>query len=85
MYTIQTDEKIRDPLQKHLTEKGIMTKVYFDPIHLKSYYKREFKYHKGDLPQTEDLSRRVLTLPMYPQMTETELEYVKDSIEEFLS
>ena len=84
MYTIQVDKEIRDGLQNHLSDKGIMTKVYFDPIHLKSFYKKEFKYNNGDLPKTEELSKRVLTLPMYPNMEKSELEYIEKSIKEFI-
>ena len=85
MYTIQVEDGHRDALQKHLSKKGIMTKIYFDPIHLKSYYQKEFGYRSDDLPKTEALSKQVLTLPMFPSMTEEELLYIEDSINGFLS
>ena len=85
MYTIQIDETLRDSLQNYLSHKGIMTKIYFDPIHLKTFYKKEFKYNNGDLPHTEALSGRVLTLPMYPTLKEEELLYIEESIKEFIS
>ncbi len=84
MYTIQLkNKKIRDKLQKHLTKKGIMTKVYFHPIHLKTYYKNKFGYQKGDLPKTEELSEKVLTLPLYPQLTKKDQEYIIQNINKF--
>ena len=84
MYTIQLkNKKIRDKLQKHLTKKGIMTKVYFHPIHLKTYYKNKFGYQKGDLPKTERLSEKVLTLPMYAAIPKKEIDYVSNSIKNY--
>jgi len=77
MYTIQMeDNKQRDLLQSHLKKAGIMTKVYFEPIHLKTYYRNQFNYKEGDLPQTEKLSKKVITLPMYPSMKKEELDYM---------
>lgn len=85
MYTIQLKyKKIRDELQNYLNKKGIMTKVYFYPIHLKSYYKNKFGYKKGDLPKTEELSKKVLTLPMYAAMPKKEIDYVTNSINDYL-
>ena len=84
MYTIQLkNKKQRDDLQNHLTKKGIMSKVYFDPIHLKTFYKKVFGYKKGDLPKTEKISEKVLTLPMYPSLEKQELELIAESIKEF--
>lgn len=81
MYTIQLEnKKIRDNLQNYLTKKGIMTKVYFYPIHLKSYYKNKFGYNKGNLPKTEELSEKVLTLPMYPTLKKSKQEYITKNI-----
>jgi len=80
MYSIiLKNQKDRDSLQKHLSDAGIMTKVYFDPVHLKTYYKK-FGYKKGDLPKTEELSNKVLTLPMYPALTQKELSLITSSI-----
>ena len=81
MYTVKVDEG-RDELRNHLTEKGITTKVYFDPIHLTSFYRKEFGYEAGELPVTEKLSGQVLTLPMYPTLTVEEMNYMLESIEE---
>lgn len=86
MYTIQLkNKKMRDSLQKYLTKKGIMTKVYFYPIHLKSYYRNNFRYKEGDLPKTEKLSEKVLTLPLYAVMPKKQIEYVTDSIKKYFN
>jgi len=85
MYTIKLrNKKIRDSLQRYLRNKKIFSKVYFEPIHLKSFYKKNFGTTEGLLPVTEELSKRVLTIPLYPNMTNEEKKYLVESISEFL-
>jgi perosamine synthetase len=86
MYTIRVRgrKSVRDALKDHLAKKGIMSKVYFDPVHLTSFYRRNFKHKKGELPITEKLSEEVLTLPMYPILLKDEMDYIAKSIDEFI-
>ena len=87
MYTISVaDGKgTRDNLKKYLAERGIMSRVYFDPVHLSVFYKREFGYKGGELPITEAICNNVLTLPLFPQMSHEEVEYVADALRHFFS
>jgi perosamine synthetase len=81
MYTIQLhDGMSRDTLQKNLTKVGIMTKVYFSPVHLTTFYKEKFNCQKGDLPITEELSKKVLTLPLYPSLKNKEIDHIVHTI-----
>jgi len=82
MYTIRVEEKDRNSLMEFLAKKGIMTKVYFDPAHKFSLF-RKHNYSNSYLPITEKISSQVLTLPMYPHITKDELDYIVDSIREF--
>jgi len=83
MYSIVLSEKnLRDDLQKHLLNDKIFSKVYFDPIHLTDFYKEKIKKNIS-LPITENISERILTLPMYPNMTHEEKEYLINSIDAF--
>jgi len=83
MYTIQLENnKIREKLQQSLTEVGIMAKVYFNPIHLKTFYRENFNYKRGDLPKTEKISGKVLTLPLYPKLNNKEMDYIIDRIKD---
>ena len=85
MYTIQLhDEKRRNTIQKDLSKAGIMTKVYFTPVHLTTFYKEKFGYKKGDLPITEEISKKVLTLPLYPRLKNNQMDYIIHSIKECL-
>jgi perosamine synthetase len=52
-----------------LREKGIGTSVHFLPLHLHSFYRREFGYRQGDFPHTERESARAISLPLYPGLT----------------
>jgi dTDP-4-amino-4,6-dideoxygalactose transaminase len=84
MFTIRVDAKHRDGLKKHLNEAGIGAKVYFDPIHLTMFYKG-MGWKDGDLPETERISREVLTLPMYPDLTAEEIEYMAEKVREYFN
>jgi len=85
MYTIRVKggRGVRDALRDHLARKGIMSKVYFEPVHLTHFYREKFGFKGGELPITERLSSEVLTLPLYPTMTIEEMDYIIESIKEF--
>jgi perosamine synthetase len=82
MYTIQVDPKLRDDLIKHLARDGIMSKVYFHPVHHTHYYRKILGY-KCDLPVTEKISKQVLSLPIYPDLTKDEIDVIINSIKNF--
>ncbi|MHA1364786.1 MAG: DegT/DnrJ/EryC1/StrS family aminotransferase [Candidatus Heimdallarchaeota archaeon] len=85
MYTIKLQSnELRESLHKHLTKKGIMSKVYFKPIHLKEFYSSKYGYKIGDLPKTEELAGKILTLPMYPDLLKDDLDYMIQSIREVI-
>jgi perosamine synthetase len=86
MYTIRVNEgkEKRDALSAYLAKQGIMTKVYFHPVHQTHFYKNKLGY-KCDLPITENLSQQVLTLPLYPTLTEHEIDFVADQVATFFS
>jgi perosamine synthetase len=74
----------RDDLIQHLANNGIMTKIYFSPIHTTHFYKKVLKY-TSDLPVTEKVSSEILSLPFYPTMSRPDLEFVVNSIDQFYS
>lgn len=84
MYTIRVKVSIRDGLINHLSKKGIMTKIYFPPIHLTKFYAGKFGYRQGDLPATEVISNSVLSLPIYPTLTDEEIDYVASEIHNYM-
>ncbi|MDP2366059.1 MAG: DegT/DnrJ/EryC1/StrS family aminotransferase, partial [Ignavibacteria bacterium] len=82
LYTVRMGAK-RDAVMRHLQESGIGCKVYFKPVHLSEYY-RQNKWQPERLPVTERVSSEVLSLPMYPGLTESEVEYVCEKVKEAL-
>ena len=82
LYTVRTPR--RDELKKHLESKGVQVGVHYEiPIHLQPIYREMFGFKEGSLPVTERLCRQVLTLPMFPDMTTEQVEYVCESVSEF--
>ena len=80
-YTIRT--KDRDELIKFLNENGIPTAVHYPkPLHLQTAFKY-LNYIEGDFPISETISKEVLSLPMYPEMSENEQKLVIDTIRNF--
>ena len=87
MYTIRIDgtRQIRDRLIQYLGDKGISTKVYFEPVHLSYFYKNKFGFKRGDLPITERLSDQVLTFHTHPLLKNEEIDYISEEIDKFFS
>lgn len=84
-YTITLAEGTdRDALGDFLTEKGVPNKVYYPvPQHLQIAYNLK-GYKEGDLPVAEDLSRRVISLPMHTELSDEQLKYITDTVLEFV-
>lgn len=75
--------KIRDQLINALREKGIIAYICYVPLH-SSPYGRKLGYKPEDCPITEDISARLLRLPLYADMTKNDAQYVVDTIKEVL-
>lgn len=74
--------KRRDALMKYLEGKGIMTKIYFPPVHKTHYYQNVLGY-SCNLPVTDAVSRDIISLPFYPGITRAEMDLVINSIKDF--
>jgi perosamine synthetase len=79
---IRSGEETRNSLKKYLAEKGIGTRVSFPPIHLSYFYKNVLGY-TDKLENTERISSQSLTLPLYPNLTEEEMDYIVQEIKNF--
>ena len=87
LYVVRVDKKIkttRKDLYFKLKEKGIHTQVHYLPAHTMPYYQEHFGYKWGDYPVAEDHYSRVLSLPMYPAMTDDDVDYVINCMKEVL-
>lgn len=75
--------KRREELEKYLNEAGIGTNKHYPiPMHLQECYK-ELGFKKGDFPIAEEISKTELSIPMYYGMTDEEVQYVIDRINDF--
>ena len=75
----------RDQLREHLRSRGIPTEIYYPhPLHLQPAF-ADLGYVQGAFPQAEDVSKHVLALPIFPQMTEEQQKLVVDATAEFFA
>jgi len=84
-YTIRLkDSRLnRNQLRKYLESKGIQTMVYYPlSLHLQEVYKY-LNYKPGDFPQSELAQEQVLSLPMYPELSEEQIEETVKGIRKF--
>jgi UDP-4-amino-4,6-dideoxy-N-acetyl-beta-L-altrosamine transaminase len=70
----------RDGLYKKLSKKGIGLSVHYTPLHLLTFYKKTLGYKTGDFPIAEQVSKEVLSLPIYPTITKAQIDYVVKEI-----
>ena len=80
-YCIQT--KKRDGLIAHLRENDIGCEIYYPvPMHLQECFS-DLGYQVGDFPNAEKVSKKILALPIYPELTESHLDYVIEKVKQF--
>ncbi|MDH4035448.1 MAG: DegT/DnrJ/EryC1/StrS family aminotransferase, partial [candidate division Zixibacteria bacterium] len=81
LYVIETEQ--RDQMQKHLSESGVPSLIHYPiPIHMQ----KAFDYldcREGDFPITEKMAGEILSLPIYPEMTDEQVTYVADQVKAF--
>jgi len=77
MYTITVPPSKRDRIVMGLRDEGIGASVHFDPpVHLQHFYYDKSRSQHKHLTQTERVAESIITLPMYPSMTDEDVEYV---------
>lgn len=80
-FVVQTPE--RDALKHHLLELGIETSIHYPiPVHLQEAA-RDLGYEDGDFPKAERQARQILSLPVFPELTDEQRELVVHGIESF--
>ena len=83
LYVILVDD--RDGLQQFLSDKGIGTGLHYPlPLHLQKAY-AYLGYEDGSFPVTESVAKKLISLPMFPELTREQIEYVAESIKEFIN
>ncbi|MCB0125030.1 MAG: DegT/DnrJ/EryC1/StrS family aminotransferase, partial [Caldilineaceae bacterium] len=83
LYVIRTPQ--RDGLLAYLQQHGVGAGIHYPvPLHLQPAY-AHLGYRQGQLPVTEEIAASCLSLPLYPEMTAVQQEYVADLIYQFLN
>ena len=82
VYVVLLDDSInRDAVMDYMNKNGIQVRNYFQPIHLQPLY-REMGHREGELPVTENISRRTLAIPFYTDMNFEDQKIVVDTLKE---
>ncbi len=74
----------RSDLGEELRKRGIQTAVHYLPIHYHPFYRERFGWEKGQYPVAEAEFERILSLPLFPQMTDGDVERVVSAVEEII-
>jgi perosamine synthetase len=74
----------RDAVVADLAQRGIEAKAYMPCIHLLGHFRERFGHREGEFPVAEDASERLLALPFFPSITETQIDRVCEALAEAL-
>jgi len=87
-YVVFLDTDVnREKLKRQLGEKGVRCggEVYWPPLHLQPIYRKLLGTKEGDFPVAEDTCKKMICLPMYPQMTLDDADYVVENLADSLA
>ena len=83
LYVVRVNPDLgRDTLLSGLRAKGIGANVHYIPVHLHPYYKQQYGGKPGMCPVAEEAYRQIVSLPIFPRMTDADVQRVTDSVEE---
>ncbi len=88
LYVVRLDlddlGKDRDALFLALRERGLGVNVHYIPVHLHPFYRRHFVTGPGMCPVAEDAYKRILSLPMFPAMSDQDVSHVISAVQEVI-
>ena len=89
LYTVQIDfealGQTRTQVMTRLRQRGVGTQVHYIPVYLQPWYRQTYGYRPGMCPVAESYYRRALSLPLFPAMTDPDVERVIDGVKEVLA
>lgn len=82
---LEASNQLRDKLKDYLTQQGVNVGLHYPiPLHMQECFKG-MGYKKGDFPNSERIAEAGLSLPMYPEMTDEQINYVVGKIKEYFN
>jgi len=85
IYTILLKGVNRNKFFTYMRKNGIGVNVHYIPIYRHTYYSNNFNFNKDDYPVTEDVFKRIVTLPIYPKMGDEDVELVVKTLKAWTS
>jgi UDP-4-amino-4,6-dideoxy-N-acetyl-beta-L-altrosamine transaminase len=82
LYTILLENVNRDKFYAFMRTQGIGVNVHYIPTYHFSYYRRNIPVNPWDYPVTEDVFNRIITIPLYPSLTEDEISFIVERIKD---
>jgi dTDP-4-amino-4,6-dideoxygalactose transaminase len=80
LFTIWVAPGRRDQTLAELQSRGVGVAVNYRAVHLLKYYRERFGFERGQFPVAEQIGDSTITLPLYPKLTDAEIDYVADSV-----
>lgn len=83
LYVVRVENGQREALQRHLHDHGVATGIHYPaPVHLTNAF-HSLGYRKGAFPVAEQYAGEILSLPMYPELADEQIDYVAQTIRSF--
>jgi dTDP-4-amino-4,6-dideoxygalactose transaminase len=85
LYVVRVKKEIRQKLQAHLLSRGIATGIHY-PIalpNLRAY--AHLRHSENDFPAATKVSHEILSLPMFPELNETQIKFITDEMKNFIT
>jgi dTDP-4-amino-4,6-dideoxygalactose transaminase len=70
----------RSRVMEKLKDFGIQSSIHYPPVHLFSLYRNQFDYKRGDVPKTEEVSEREITLPLHPRLDTGDVKWIAKKV-----
>lgn len=74
----------RAQFMQELNSRGIGTSVHFIPLHVQPYYAKKYGYKEGDFPAAETVFSKIISLPLYPKLTDGEIQHIISMVKEMI-
>jgi dTDP-4-amino-4,6-dideoxygalactose transaminase len=85
IFPIWVNPKKRDKILHHLLDKGVGAVINYPAIHLFSFYRKEFGHREGTYPNAEQIATSEISLPLYSKLTDKEINYIIEVVQEAIS